>query len=155
MMLFTDQLQCPSSFPWRFANIVSSQDVVISILFSNEVLESHPNDITQECKIQLSQYFKKTLIDFQLPLAEANSPFFKTVHAELIKIPLGATTTYKEIAEKISSAKKARAVGLACASNKISIVVPCHRVLNATHQLNGYAGGLPTKAWLLEHEKHF
>ncbi|MBN6074550.1 MGMT family protein [Aggregatibacter actinomycetemcomitans] len=59
------------------------------------------------------------------------------------------------MAENFGSAKKARAIGLACARNQISIIIPCHRVLNSANQLNGYAGGLSTKAWLLEHEKSF
>ncbi|MDU8923589.1 methylated-DNA--[protein]-cysteine S-methyltransferase [Pasteurellaceae bacterium LIM206] len=154
-MLFNDQLICPQSFPWRFANIISSDRYLISVLFSNKKLNTIPNTITEECKLQLSLYFNRELIDFRLPLIEVESHFFNTVYMELVKIPLGSTTTYKQIAESIGSAKKARAVGLACAHNKISIIVPCHRVLNSANKLNGYAGGLKTKRWLLEHEKNF
>lgn len=154
-MLFNDQLLCPESFPWRFTNIICSDISIVSVLFSNEKAYVKPNDITQECKIQLSRYFKKELVDFKLPLIESKSPFFRAVYAELLEIPFGTTTTYKRIAENFGSAKKARAVGFACARNKISIIIPCHRVLNSANQLNGYAGGLLTKAWLLEHEKHF
>ncbi|MBF0785344.1 methylated-DNA--[protein]-cysteine S-methyltransferase [Muribacter muris] len=154
-MLFSDQLICPESFPWKFADIISSDTSIVSILFSNKKLDTNPNDITHECKLQLSKYFNKELVDFELPLIEAKSNFFKSVYIELLRTPCGITTTYKKIAKNLGSAKKARAVGLACASNQISIIIPYHRVLNSANQLNGYAGGLSAKAWLLEHEKNF
>lgn len=76
-MLFNDQLLCPESFPWQFIDIVSSDTAIISVLFSNNKLDIKPNDIAQECKLQLSQYVKKELIDFKLLLFELRSIFLR------------------------------------------------------------------------------
>lgn len=71
------------------------------------------------------------------------------------RIPYGETRTYGEIAAMIGRPRAARAVGRAEATNPLTIVVPCHRVLGADGQLHGYSGaqGLKTKAWLLELER--
>ncbi|MDO8432836.1 MAG: methylated-DNA--[protein]-cysteine S-methyltransferase [Candidatus Binatus sp.] len=80
------------------------------------------------------------------------TPFQKEVWAELRRIPLGATTTYGELAAKIGRPKSSRAVGMANGSNPVGIVVPCHRVIGAGGALTGYGGGIDRKRWLLEHE---
>ena len=67
------------------------------------------------------------------------------------KIPFGETATYGELARELGSA--ARAVGRANGRNRISIIVPCHRVIGANGHLTGYAGGIPTKQALLAHER--
>jgi methylated-DNA-[protein]-cysteine S-methyltransferase len=75
------------------------------------------------------------------------------VWARLRAIPFGGTATYGELARELGSA--ARAVGRANGRNRISIVVPCHRVVGSTGHLTGYAGGIPTKRALLAHEGLF
>ena len=77
----------------------------------------------------------------------------------IIKTPYGTTTTYGEIARKISNQKNsprmlARAVGNAIAHNSISIIVPCHRVIGSNGKLTGYAGGIDKKEYLLNLEKN-
>jgi len=102
---------------------------------------------------QLEQYFAGERLEFDLPLSfEGGSPFFQSVWRSLLEIPLGATTTYGEIARKLGRPGAARAVGLANGRNPISVIVPCHRVIGASGGLTGYAGGLDRKRFLLDHE---
>jgi O-6-methylguanine DNA methyltransferase len=78
--------------------------------------------------------------------------FQKKVWLELLKIPYGKTSTYKEIAKNIGSPNAYRAVGSACGKNKITYIVPCHRVLSSNGKLGGYSGGLETKIKMLRYE---
>ncbi|RKH67584.1 methylated-DNA--[protein]-cysteine S-methyltransferase [Corallococcus aberystwythensis] len=88
-----------------------------------------------------------------LPVETAGTPFQREVWRALREIPVGTTTTYGRLAERIGRPKAIRAVGLANGANPISIVVPCHRVVGANASLTGYAGGLERKRWLLNHEQ--
>jgi methylated-DNA-[protein]-cysteine S-methyltransferase len=99
---------------------------------------------------QLDEYFQGTRTTFELPIAEYGTPFERKVWARLREIPYGETVTYGEIARELGSS--ARAVGRANGRNQISIIVPCHRVIGANGSLTGYAGGVPTKQRLLQHE---
>jgi len=87
-----------------------------------------------------------------LPVATSGSVFQREVWAALRRIPVGATWSYRQLAEDIGKPKAVRAVGLANGANPISVIVPCHRVIGAGGALTGYAGGLARKKWLLEHE---
>ncbi|HJM51300.1 MAG TPA: methylated-DNA--[protein]-cysteine S-methyltransferase [Alphaproteobacteria bacterium] len=88
----------------------------------------------------------------ELPVRLAGTPFQETVWAALRSIPVGATTTYGELAAGLGRPGAARAVGRANALNPVGIAVPCHRVIGADGSLTGYAGGIERKRWLLEHE---
>jgi len=98
---------------------------------------------------QLDEYFAGGRRAFDLPLDPQGTPFQLRVWEELRRIPLGETTTYGELAERIGRPGAARAVGSAVARNPISIVVPCHRVMGSDGSLTGYAGGVPRKRALL------
>lgn len=76
------------------------------------------------------------------------------VRKAVIALPYGETASYGEIAASVGNPRAARAVGAVQASNPISFVIPCHRVLGADGSLHGYGGfgGLKTKAWLLKLE---
>jgi methylated-DNA-[protein]-cysteine S-methyltransferase len=90
-----------------------------------------------------------------LPVRTNGTPYQEKAWAALRRIPVGETRSYGEQARDIGDANGARAVGLANHLNPVGIVVPCHRVIGADGSLTGYAGGLPRKRWLLEHEaKH-
>jgi methylated-DNA-[protein]-cysteine S-methyltransferase len=78
--------------------------------------------------------------------------FQKKVWKQMLKIPYGETRSYKWLAEKIKI-RSPRAVGQACGSNPLPIVVPCHRVIASDGSLGGYGGGLGLKVKLLELEK--
>jgi AraC family transcriptional regulator of adaptative response/methylated-DNA-[protein]-cysteine methyltransferase len=81
------------------------------------------------------------------------SEFARQVWAELAKIPYGQTSTYGSIAAALGKPGASRAVGLANGHNRLSIVLPCHRVIGADGSLTGYGGGQPRKAFLLRLEK--
>jgi len=101
---------------------------------------------------QLAEYFAGARHSFDLPLKLAGSPFQLRVWRELIRIPYGTTITYSQLAQRIDRPSASRAVGHANSRNPISIIVPCHRVIGASGNLTGYAGGLDAKRWLLDRE---
>jgi methylated-DNA-[protein]-cysteine S-methyltransferase len=74
------------------------------------------------------------------------------VWTALCDIPYGETISYGELARRVGRPGSARAVGAANGTNPISIIVPCHRVIGSNGKLTGYGGGLPRKAWLIDHE---
>ncbi len=81
------------------------------------------------------------------------TPFQRAVWQALLGIPFGRTRTYGEIATQLATPGSGpRAVGTAVGRNPVSIFVPCHRVIGANGSLTGYAGGLPRKEKLLQHE---
>jgi len=102
---------------------------------------------------QLDAYFRGELRSFDLPLVLEGTTFQKTVWQELLKIPYGATVSYREIARRIGKLKAVRAVGAANGRNPLPIVVPCHRVIGSDGSLTGYGGGLQIKEFLLELER--
>jgi methylated-DNA-[protein]-cysteine S-methyltransferase len=97
---------------------------------------------------QLEAYFDGDLTEFDLPLAPAGTAYRRGVWKALCDIPYGETRSYQDIALKAGGS--ARSVGQANGQNPIPLIIPCHRVVAATH-IGGYSGGdgLPTKRWLL------
>lgn len=99
---------------------------------------------------ELESYFTGRLTRFTVALDRSlSSGFRRTVHEHLSTIPYGATESYAAVATLTGNPKASRAVGTACATNPLPIVVPCHRVLRSDGSLGGYAGGLPAKLTLL------
>jgi AraC family transcriptional regulator of adaptative response/methylated-DNA-[protein]-cysteine methyltransferase len=87
-----------------------------------------------------------------LPLDIQATAFQRRVWQELIAIPVGETRSYSEIAARLGLPKGQRAVGRACATNPVSLIIPCHRALRESGELGGYRWGLKRKRALLEHE---
>jgi len=112
--------------------------------------KTHP--VLVEAERQIDEYFRGRRQAFALPLDLAGTDFQSTVWNALLTIPFGETRTYEQIAKQIGRPTAMRAVGAANGRNPISIVVPCHRVIGATGELTGFAGGLDAKAFLLELE---
>ncbi|MCC5832284.1 MAG: methylated-DNA--[protein]-cysteine S-methyltransferase [Chlamydiales bacterium] len=102
---------------------------------------------------ELDSYFREGSVQFQTPVEMLGSPFQKKVWGELLTIPLGETRAYNEIARGIGKPTASRAVANANGANQLAILIPCHRVIQASGQLGGYAGGVARKKWLLEHER--
>jgi methylated-DNA-[protein]-cysteine S-methyltransferase len=102
---------------------------------------------------QLEAWFAGEIQAFDFALAAEGTPFRKAVWSELVRIPYGETISYGELARRIGDPSASRAVGAANGANPLPIVVPCHRVIGANGKLTGFGGGLPTKQWLLEHER--
>jgi AraC family transcriptional regulator of adaptative response/methylated-DNA-[protein]-cysteine methyltransferase len=90
--------------------------------------------------------------NLDLPTDVQATAFQRRVWEELRKIPYGATRTYSQVARAIGRPSAIRAVARACATNPVSVVVPCHRVVREDGNLAGYRWGLERKRELLEHE---
>ena len=112
----------------------------------------------EKAKQWLDIYFSGKEPDFTLPLHFTGTAFQNEVWEILCTIPYGDTMTYGEIAKQVAAGKglphmSAQAVGGAVGRNKISIIVPCHRVVGTNGSLTGYAGGIHKKVKLLQLEK--
>lgn len=108
--------------------------------------------VLRRAAAQLAEYFAGTRQVFDVPLRTDGTEFQRRVWAGLLTIPFGERCSYIALARAIGAGNSSRAVGNANRNNPISILVPCHRVVGSDGTLTGYAGGLPTKQWLLEHE---
>jgi AraC family transcriptional regulator, regulatory protein of adaptative response / methylated-DNA-[protein]-cysteine methyltransferase len=90
----------------------------------------------------------------ELPLDLQATAFQRLVWQELQRIPRGTTRTYSQIAQAVGKPRAVRAVARACATNPVSVVVPCHRVVRADGNLAGYRWGLSRKEKLLARERN-
>ncbi len=104
---------------------------------------------------QLGEYFEGTRKDFDIPLEAPGTDFQMIVWNKLREIPYGTTRSYQEQADILGKPDSVRAVANANGMNRISIIIPCHRVIGSDGSLTGYGGGLKRKRWLLDHEKKF
>jgi AraC family transcriptional regulator, regulatory protein of adaptative response / methylated-DNA-[protein]-cysteine methyltransferase len=135
-----------------------------------KILQSEFNDLTRLLKTtlkdgenkhlkllkkQLKEYFDGTRKEFSVPLVLEGSEFQKAVWNALQDIQFGTTRSYREQAVALNSPDSVRAVANANGMNRISIVIPCHRVIGTDGTLTGYGGGLKRKKWLLDHEKRY
>lgn len=102
---------------------------------------------------QLEEYFagRRQRFELELDLSLATG-FRRHVLARLREVGYATTVSYAELAQASGRPRAARAVGSACATNPVPLVVPCHRVLRSDGSLGGYGGGLATKRLLLELE---
>jgi AraC family transcriptional regulator of adaptative response/methylated-DNA-[protein]-cysteine methyltransferase len=87
-----------------------------------------------------------------IPLDLAGTDFQRQVWDALMRIPVGATASYSEIAERIGAPGAVRAVAQACGANSVAVVVPCHRAVRSDGGLAGYRWGVDRKRALLELE---
>lgn len=115
----------------------------------NAGYEEGISDIIKKTIAQLDEYFAGKRREFSIPVVFTGSSFQCRVWEELMKIPYGATISYAELARRIGNPKAVRAVASANATNPISILVPCHRVIGSNSKLTGYGGGLDAKQGLL------
>lgn len=111
-----------------------------------------------EARRWLDVYFSGQEPDFTPPLHPIGSPFQQEVWTLLRQIPYGQTTTYGALAKQLAARRglarmSAQAVGGAVGHNKISIIIPCHRVVGTHGSLTGYAGGIDKKGKLLTLER--
>ena len=116
--------------------------------------------IFKKTKKWLDSYFSGKKPSFEIPIHFIGTDFQKAVWKILCSIPYGSTMTYGEIATILAKEQgldrmSAQAVGGAVGHNKISVIVPCHRVMGAKGNLTGYAGGIAKKIQLLKLEGAF
>ena len=101
---------------------------------------------------ELGEYFAGQRQEFEVAVDVNGTPFERRTWALLRSIPYGATWSYGEMARRLGKPGAARAVGRANGANYLSIVIPCHRVIEANGKLRGYGGGLWRKQRLLDME---
>jgi AraC family transcriptional regulator of adaptative response/methylated-DNA-[protein]-cysteine methyltransferase len=146
--------------------VAASDKGVCAILFGDNAERLH-NDLSKQFPrarlVGSDQAFERLaakVIDFveapakglDLPLDIRGTAFQHRVWDALRRIPAGATASYAEIAKAIGSPKSVRAVARACASNRIAVAIPCHRVIGSDGSLTGYRGGIERKRALLAKE---
>ncbi|AXI10981.1 methylated-DNA--[protein]-cysteine S-methyltransferase [Oceanobacillus sp. 143] len=146
--------------PVGIIEIIGNQEAIHSILFSEKdklenFLHADTPQVLEECYNQLEEYFHGKRRDFSFSYEVEGTDFQKNVWKALTDIPYAETGSYKDIAVSIGNEKAIRAVGSANGKNKLSIIIPCHRIIGSNGKLTGYAGGLWRKEWLLEHEKTY
>ena len=121
----------------------------------NATIIQGPNEHFEIVEIQLREYFEGNRKEFSVPLNTPGTEFQNKVWAALQGIPYGQTKTYKAQAIAIGRPESVRAVANANGLNRISILIPCHRVIGSDGQLTGYGGGLWRKKYLLELEEKY
>ena len=107
---------------------------------------------TAGAREELLEYHAGERREFGLAFVLRGTDWQKAVWEALTRIPYGETCTYGEIAAMVGRPKSARAVGRANSTNRLPLVVPCHRVIGADGSLTGFDGGMHLKVSLLEHE---
>jgi methylated-DNA-[protein]-cysteine S-methyltransferase len=142
--------------------LVASDQGLVAILWEHDsprrvrlselvVKEQHP--VLLKTERQLGEYFAGKRKAFSVALDMRGTDFQKNVWEALLAIPFGETRSYGQLAKQLGNPKASRAVGAANGKNPVSIIVPCHRVIGSSGKLTGFAGGLDTKARLLQLEK--
>ncbi len=116
-----------------------------------------PDKVTVLAVREVERYLDDPAFRFTVPLAPRGTGFQQRVWKALSAIPAGESRTYGDVARLIGSAP--RAVGQACGSNPLALIVPCHRVVGAQGHLGGFMHSqgddpLAIKRWLLVHEGH-
>ncbi len=115
--------------------------------------EADPQEHLAAARAQLAEYFAGSRRTFDIALDPVGTAFQRAAWDVLRRIPFGQTMSYREQASALGDPGRARAVGAANGRNPLSILVPCHRVVASSGALTGFAGGVDTKAWLLDHER--
>lgn len=148
---------CIFKTPLGFTKIMGNHEGItsVSVLDSEAQITSSIPLVLKECFTQLNEYFEGNRQQFNLKLNPKGTDFQKNVWKQLERIPYGKTISYLELSQQLGDTKAIRAVANANAKNPLWIIVPCHRVIGSNGSLTGYAGGLPRKQWLLEHESPF
>ena len=118
-----------------------SKNNLIEKQLSLKISNNTTSKFAKEVQNQLNAYFQRILKKFDIPVHIEGSEFSLKVFKEMSKIPYGKTKSYKQVAEKIKEPKSARAVGRVSGSNKIPIIIPCHRIVGSNGELVGYSGG--------------
>lgn len=143
--------------PVGVIEIRENNGCISSVRFVEEQPEGKQGNspLLKEAIKQLEEYFSGVRKVFDLPLNQTGTPFQQKAWDYLHSIPYGKTVSYKDEAIAIGSPKACRAVGSANGRNNLAIVVPCHRVVNESKGLGGYAYGLDIKRHLLELESYY
>ncbi|MEO1254327.1 MAG: trifunctional transcriptional activator/DNA repair protein Ada/methylated-DNA--[protein]-cysteine S-methyltransferase [Bacteroidota bacterium] len=149
MVGVTDEGLCLLEFTDR--KMIETQIEVLKKRFKSEMITGkHP--MIDEVSNQLAAYFEGKLKSFDIPLVVPGTEFQQKVWNALTQIPYGVTRSYKQQADVVGDVKAVRAVARANGENRISIIIPCHRIIGSDGSIVGYGGGIHRKQWLLKHE---
>lgn len=148
----TDRGLCFLEFADRPA-LLTQTATVARVFGGSHTFVPGETDVLRALKAQLGAYFAGTSFRFDVPLVVRGTEFQETVWRSLREIPAGQTRSYQDIARQIGRPGAVRAVGQANGANRIAILIPCHRVIDASGRLHGYGGGLWRKRYLLDLER--
>jgi AraC family transcriptional regulator, regulatory protein of adaptative response / methylated-DNA-[protein]-cysteine methyltransferase len=123
----------------------------LSVRFPNAVLLTKDTQFDDWLE-RVLRHIEAPAKALDLPLDIRGTVFQQQVWKALQDIPVGATASYSEIAQRIDKPKAVRAVASACASNTLAVVIPCHRVVRGNGELSGYRWGVERKSKLLDIE---
>lgn len=118
----------------------------------NATMEEGETETIRRAIVALDEYFAGQMQTFDIPTLIVGTEFQRKAWAALLTIPYGETRSYGEMAHAVGSPRGARAVAQAIGANRLSIIIPCHRVVGADNALTGYAGGIEAKKTLLRLE---
>jgi AraC family transcriptional regulator of adaptative response/methylated-DNA-[protein]-cysteine methyltransferase len=121
--------------------------------YFNTTIQEGENKHFNILRKQLKEYFEGSRKEFSVPLVTPGTTFQQAVWKELMNIQYGTTRSYQEQSVALGKPDSIRAVANANGMNRISIIIPCHRVIGSDGRLTGYGGGLNRKRWLIDHEK--
>lgn len=151
-MIHAHTFPTPLGFVTGFAkdNEITAIKVTTTANKRVQKLKTPPPECLLQLEHQLQEYFVGKRNQFNLPVdLSGHSAFSTAVWHALLDIPYGKTVTYTQISEKIGRSKAVRAVSTAIGKNPFCILIPCHRVINKSGALGGYAYGLDMKRFLL------
>jgi methylated-DNA-[protein]-cysteine S-methyltransferase len=114
---------------------------------------AEPSPIALQTMHELRLYFAGKLQKFSVPFPIKGTKFKQKVLNALLAIPYGETRSYGDVAKMIGAPKAYRAVGTACATNDIPLLIPCHRVIKSDHTIGGFATRVDIKQQLIDLEK--
>ncbi len=137
-----------------FDDIDMSDFFTDNALYSLLALPESANEerLLAQTVLELAEYFQGERQDFGVPVRLYGTEFRRRTWQRLEAIPFGVVKSYGDIANELGQPKASRAVGGACGSNPVAIIVPCHRVAGSTGKLTGFGGGLKRKDFLLKLE---
>ncbi len=149
MIGVSDEGLCLLEFTDR--KMIETQIAVLKKRMGSEMITGkHP--MIDRVSEQLNEYFEGNRKNFDVPLVVPGTEFQQKVWDALTKIPFGVTRSYKQQADVVGNVKAVRAVARANGENRISIIIPCHRIIGSDGSIVGYGGGIHRKQWLLKHE---
>lgn len=146
------------STPWGTGALAADDTGLTDVLWQPEKFTATKKPPTWLCRVaaRLEQHLQGNYQSFQAaPIAwHLMTPFQRGVYQALLQVPAGQVVTYGDIAERIGIPGSYRAVANALASNRLPLIIPCHRVIRADGSLGGFTapGGVRLKRWLLQSE---
>lgn len=154
----TDFYSVDYASPLGIMEITGTDEAIYDISFTDKEQHTYPLEanipnVLKTCYTQLDDYFKGERQTFSVPYLYEGTEFQEAVWHALTEVDYGQTASYLDIARAVGREKAVRAVGGTNGKNKLSIIVPCHRIIGANGKLTGYASGVWRKEWLLAHEQ--